>query len=97
MRLDYSDEAADALGEYEANDPELYRAVDDILELLENDETNPVLRRRLIRPANAYVVALRLSPPRDRPYYLFWLPEENQTVAFIKYVGPGDRPLWATT
>jgi len=53
MRLDYSDEAADALDEYEANDPELYRAVDDILELLENDETNPVLRRRLIRPANA--------------------------------------------
>jgi len=43
------------------------------------------------------VVWLRLFPPRDRPYYLFWLPEENQTVAFIKYVGPGDRPLWATT
>jgi hypothetical protein len=94
MRLDYSDEAADALDEYEANDPELYRAADDVLELLENDDTNRDLRRRLIRPANAFVVELRPSPPRDRRYYLFWIPEEDQTVAFIKWVGPGERPLW---
>lgn len=97
MRLDYSDEAADALDEYEANDPELYRAADDILELLENEDTNPVLRRRQIRPATAFVVELRVTPSRNRPYYLFWQPEENQTVAFIKYVGPGARPLWETS
>lgn len=94
MKLEYSDEAAAALDEYEDSDPDLYWAADAILELLENDDANPLLRRRLIRPANAFVVEVRLSPPRDRPYYLFWQPEEDQNVAFIKYVGPGERRLY---
>ncbi|GEB47293.1 hypothetical protein MTE01_32380 [Microbacterium testaceum] len=95
MKLEYHDDAADALDDYEANDPELYNAADDVLELLQNDDTNPILRRRMVRPPAAYVVQLRLTRPRSRPYYLFWIPEQDQTVAFIKYVGPGDRQLWA--
>ena len=94
MRIEYSDEAADALDDYEANDPELYKAADDVLELLENDENNVELRRRMIRPANAFVVRLRLAPGRKHPYYLFWIPEQQQTVAFVKWVGPGDESLW---
>lgn len=93
MRIEYSDEAADALDDYEANDPELYAAADDVLELLENDENNVELRRRMIRPANAYVVRLDLRG-RNYPYYLFWIPEQQQTVAFVKWIGKGDQPLW---
>ncbi|APF34913.1 hypothetical protein [Microbacterium paludicola] len=94
MILDYSTLAADALDDYQDSDPDLYRAVDDVLELLENDDTNPILRRRLFRPPGAFVVRVYPSSPRSRPYYVFWAPEQNGSVAFIKYVGPADRPLW---
>lgn len=87
MRIEYHQDAGAALDDYYDNDPELYNAVDDILELLENDENNPILRRTLIRPANAFIVKVNIR--RSRPYYLMWIPEDAQKVAFVKYIGPG--------
>lgn len=91
VRIEYSNEAADALDEFEENDAELYAAADEILELLETDSTDRRLRQHLIRPAGAFMIRLYLRSKRSRPYYLLWIPEQEQTVAFIKYVGPGDR------
>jgi hypothetical protein len=87
MHLIYSDDAADKLDFYEANDSQAYEAFDEILELLENHPTDERLRRHLIRPANAF--AVRVFPGGRGPepaHYLFWIPEPDD-VAFIKWLG----------
>ncbi len=95
MHLEFFDEAADALDIYEQTDPELFDAFDEVLELLEKDDANMPghyrLRRKYLRPPGAFSVEVfPKGPRREHHYYLFWVPEKNQTVAFIRHCGPAN-------
>ncbi len=81
---------------YDRDDPDLADAFDEVLELLERDDPDDKghwrLRKKLIRPANAYVVPVRVRG-RDVQYYLFWQPEDMQTKAVIRYMGESTANL----
>lgn len=96
MHVEYHVSAADRLDEYDQTDAELANLYEEIIVLLERDQPEDSghwrLRHKMIRPAGAYVVKIH-PRGRDRNYYLFWLPEQDQAVAFVKYVGPGSADI----
>ncbi|PPF09989.1 hypothetical protein C5C86_13560 [Rathayibacter sp. AY1E4] len=81
---------------YDAQDPDLADAFDEIFDLLERDDpADPGhwrLRNKLIRPANAFVVTVRVRG-RDQAYYLFWQPQDMQETAVVRFIGDGAADL----
>lgn len=92
MHLSFHPDANNELDRLEANEPRLYAAVDEVLLLLEEQPNHPRLRHHLIRPANAFVVKVYAPAYGDRHYYVFWIPEPNDS-AYVKYIGPGDADI----
>ncbi len=98
MNISYhAHEAAPRLDDYYENDPELAALFDEVLTLLERDNPDDDghwrLRDKALRPPGVFVVEVFPRPRRNKHYYLMWEPEDNQTAAFIRYIGPGTADL----
>lgn len=78
-------EAHDELCRLDEHHHGLADRVDSWLDLIEADPTNPVLRRRLIRPGRVWAISVP-DPTGGHDYLILWDIDGDTPV--IRYLGP---------
>lgn len=84
--VEFDPEPYDTLLRLQTEDPELARAVDYVVDDLEDGATAPYLRRHYLRPPGIYKVPIYTAAGHDE-YMLLW--DIEGKIIVVRYVGPG--------
>lgn len=82
--IDFQQEAFDALDALYDSHPELYDAIDAVLEDIERDPSAAATRKRLIRPGRVFGIRVR-DPRGPEDYMVLWSLEDG--VPTVLHIG----------
>jgi hypothetical protein len=84
--VEFDPQPYDALLRLQKEDPNTARAVDRVVDDLEDGATAPYLKRHYLRPPGIYKVAIYRGAGQAE-YMLLW--DMEGSVIVVRYVGPG--------